>query len=304
MPSSVLAGVNVVEVPGTTITEFFGNASTKDASLSAAHVKITAPVTNPWQTPEFAEHIMMIAGEAHVEHSGGTAILKAGEGLILPAGCRVRWIFPGPAEYVPICLPAFSPENVHRAEGDAAPVQDAPLGDMRIKATNTIAPVSQSNGHAYKILGVWYHQDEVEVPAPVVLPPVDVVKAPALTITEFFGNVASKECHISACVAKVDEPCSEAWQKPEFAEWVLVLSGTLHLEHATGITKVPAGSGVFLAANERVKWIWPEACVYVPICMPAFTPDGCHREAEEGSAKDVDPSTMERLTQLHTAVGA
>merc|ERR1712194_961012 len=45
--------------------------------------------------------------------------------------------------------------------------------------------------------------------------------------------------------------CSEAWQKPEFAEWVLVLRGMLHLEHADGITQVPAGSGVFLAANLR-----------------------------------------------------
>merc|ERR1712232_862655 len=139
---------------------------------------------------------------------------------------------------------------------------------------------------------------------PTLVTAVDVVKAPALTITEFFGNVASKHANLSICVAKVGEPCSEAWQQPEFAEWVLVLSGTLHLEHADGITKVPAGSGVFLAANERVKWVWPEACTYVPICMPAFTPDGCRREPEEGSAKDVDPQTMAKLHQLHTESGA
>merc|ERR1711953_1559103 len=93
-----------------------------------------------------------------------------------------------------ICLPAFTPDSEHRQEGEDAP---APA-----HATDT---------------------------APALFDAVDVVKAPALTITEFFGNVASKDSKLSACVAKVDEPCSEAWQKPEFAEWVLVLSGTSHL---------------------------------------------------------------------------
>ena len=85
---------------------------------------------------------------------------------------------------------------------------------------------------------------------------------------------------------------------------MLVLSGVLHLEHAGGTTVVPAGSGVFLVANERVKWVWPEACTYVPICMPAFTPDGCRREPEEGSAKDADPETMAKLHKLHTSMEA
>lgn len=111
--------------------------------------------------------------------------------------------------------------------------------------------------------------------------------------------MASKDPNLSACVAKVVNPCADAWQTPEFAEWVLVLEGTLHIEHAEGVTKVPAGSGVFLAANERVKWVWPEPCTYVPICMPAFTPVGCHRESEEGSAKDQDPATMATLEELH-----
>merc|ERR1712070_1158373 len=183
-----------------------------------------------------------------------------------PAGCRVRVNLPGKAELVAICLPAFSPDTEHRQEGDS----ELPAPPHATETTPTLVTA------------------------------VDVVKAPALTITEFFGNVASKDCNISACLAKVGEPCSEAWQQPDFAEWVLVLSGVLHLEHAGGITKVPAGSGVFLAANERVKWVWPESCSYVPICMPAFTPDGCRREPEEGSAKDVDPQTMADLHELHT----
>jgi len=274
MPSAVVAGVDVVSIPALTITEFFGNTATKDAKLSAVHEKMAeASMSNPWRCPEFAEYLLVITGEARIECYSGTAMFereaKAGQGVYLPAGCSVRVNFPGPAEVIAICLPAFSPDTEHR--GDCAPWE----------ANAPPAPA---------------HKTET---TPDVFTSVDVVNAPALTITEFFGNVSSKDSSISACVAKVDEPCSEAWQKPEFAEWVLVLSGILHLEHADGVTEVPAGSGVYLAADERVKWVWPEACTYVPICMPAFTPDGCRREAEEGSAKDVDPQTMARLHELH-----
>lgn len=263
------AAVDVVKVPGVTVTEFFGNVASKEAAISAAHVKITEATTNPWQCPEFEEHILFLKGEAHLEHSQGITVVKAGQGLILPAGCRVKWILPGPCEYVPICLPAFSPSNVHREEGETASTVPA-------HATDAV---------------------------PVVVDPVDVVKAPALTITEFFGHVGSKEGHISACVAKVDEACSEAWQTPDFAEWVLVLSGAVHLQRSDGgVTEVPAGTGCFLPANTRVKWVWPEPCVYVPICMPAFNPDGCHREEEVGSAKDENPETMKRLHELHEEV--
>jgi len=267
MPSAVVAGVDVVAIPGLTITEFFGGMSSKDTQLSAVHEKITEPaMSNPWRCPEFAEYIIMTKGEGHVEHNGGTVIVKEGGGVFLPKGCRVRVNYPAaPAEHVAICLPAFSPAIEHREEGDTA--SPAPA-----HATDSTPSLSTA---------------------------VDVVKAPTLCITEIFGNVASKDANLSACVAKVDEPCSEAWQAPTFAEWVMVLSGSLHLEHAAGITKVPAGSGVFLAANERVKWVWPEACTYVPICMPAFTPDGCRREPEDGSAKDADPETMAKLQKLH-----
>lgn len=267
MPSAVVAGVDVVAIPALTITEFFGGMSSKDTELSAVHEKITEPMmSNPWRCPEFAEYIIMTKGEGQVEYNGGTVTVKEGGGVYLPRGCRVRVNYPSaPAEHIAICLPAFSPAIEHREEGDAG----------------TPAPAHATDS------------------TPLVSTAVDVVEAPALCITEVFGNVASGDAQLSACVSKVHEPCSEAWQQPTFAEWVMVLSGKLHLEHADGITEVPAGSGVFLAANERVKWVWPEACTYVPICMPAFTPDGCRREAEDGSAKDADPETMAKLQKLH-----
>lgn len=276
MPSTVIAGVDVVSDLGLTIKEFHGGVATKDSRLSAVHEIVTTELTSSnantlWRCPEFTEYILVVRGEAHVEHgsedSGNKAIVvEAGNGIYLPKGCRVRVTYPGPAEIVAICLPAFSPDAEHREEEGAV-----------------TAPA-----HRHRTDG-----------APTLVKSVDVVKAPALTITEYFGNVASKDGRLSACVSKVDEPCSEAWQRPDFAEWVLILSGVLHLEHAEGTTVVPAGSGVFLEANERVKWVWPEACTYVPICMPAFTPDGCRREPEEGSAKDADPETMAELHKLH-----
>lgn len=280
MPSTVIAGVDVVSIPGLTIKEFHGGVSTNDSTLSAVHETITAEpssgsssTNNPWRCPEFTEYILMIRGEAHVEYGDGknaTIAVAAGSGIYLPKGCRVRVNYPGAAEHIAICLPAFSPDTEH------------PEG---------ATPATKTSAHRIPDL------------RPTLVTSVDVVKAPTLTITEYFGNVASQDNSFSACVSKVDEPCREAWQRPTFAEWVMVLSGVLHLEHegekGTETTIVPAGSGVFLAADERVKWVWPEACTYVPICVPAFTPDGCRREPEEGSAKDTDPETMAELHKLH-----
>jgi ethanolamine utilization protein EutQ (cupin superfamily) len=278
MPSPVIKAVEVVAIPALTIKEFHGGASTNESKLSAVHEIVSAASnSNPWRCPEFSEYILVVDGEAHVEHGsvGGvkTDVVKAGCGIFLPEGCRVRVNYPGPAEIVAICLPAFSPAIEHAEKGDTT-------------ATDTAKAVPA-------------HKTDSK---PTLVESVDVVKAPALTITEYFGNVASADGTLSACVAKVGEPCSEAWQCPEFAEWVLVLSGALHLEHERGTTIVPAGSGVYLEANERVKWVWPEACTYVPICMPAFTPDGCRREPEEGSAKDAAPETMAELHKLHRKV--
>jgi len=272
MPSVVNACVEVVAIPGVlSIKEFHGGLATGRGDLSAVHEIIEAPaMSNPWRCPTFTEYIFVISGEAVAEYSGGSVPVKAGEGVYLPAGLLVRVNFPGPAECVAICLPSFSPDAEHKTEGDMPTTRPA-------------------------------HATES---APTVVKSVDVVKAPALTITEFFGNVASKDSNLSACVAQVDEPCSEGWEKPSFAKWILVLSGSVHLEHADGVTKVPAGSGVHLAEGERVKWSWPEACTYVPICMPAFSPENWGREAEEGSAKDADPKTLEDLKALHAGAGA
>jgi len=131
-----------------------------------------------------------------------------------------------------------------------------------------------------------------------VVDPVAVVQAPDLTITEFFGNVASGTPSLSACVAEVRRATEEAPQCPEFDELVLVLEGQVILEHAGGTTAVDAGQGAMLKAGTRVKWIWPGPCKYVPICTPAFTPENCGREDDGGHHAKTSES-MDALRQLH-----
>lgn len=261
----VTPAVDVVVLDALTISEYFGAASTKSPEISVAHVKVSAEAAEDWQTPEFDEFVMITSGEVHLLHAGGKTIVKEGSGLFLKAGFRVRWVFPGPCSYVPICMPAFSPDNVKREEGSGPVEADVP--------------------EAGAVEGL------------AVFKPVDVVTAADLTITEYFGNVASKDPRMSACMAKVTAPCAEAYQAPEFDEYVLVLSGEVHLEQGETKTVVGPGQACFLKAKERVKWVWPGACTYIPVCLPAFSPTNCHREEEEGAAKD--KATMERLHALH-----
>jgi uncharacterized cupin superfamily protein len=242
-----------------TISEYFGNVATKDAGLSACHVKISGACEEAWQTPDFDEYVLIESGEVHLQHAGGTTIVKGGSGVFLPAGFRVKWIFPAACTYIPICTPAFSPDNINREEGDVEPKESK--GEMSI------------------------------------IDPVNVVKVDTLTITEYFGNVANQDSKLSACYATVSAPCAEAYQAPDFDEYVLVLKGEIHLEQAEGTTVVGEGKGVLLKAGERVKWTWPGPSCYIPICLPAFTPDNCHREAEEGAAKD--KAAMDKLHALH-----
>ena len=63
--------------------------------------------------------------------------------------------------------------------------------------------------------------------------------------------------------------------------------------------KVKAGKGCFLPKGTRVKWIWNGPCKYVPICLPAFTPDNCGREEEHGNHLAKTSDAMDKLRALH-----
>jgi mannose-6-phosphate isomerase-like protein (cupin superfamily) len=68
----------------------------------------------PGQTPEFDEYTLVLSGLMRVEHRGGVLEVRPGQAVVTRAGEWVRYDTPTGAEYIAICLPAFSPATVHR----------------------------------------------------------------------------------------------------------------------------------------------------------------------------------------------
>ena len=109
----------VIQAAGTKpklIQEFVGRVNTKTSSVSVARMKSPGGWVEPGQTPEFDECTVVLAGALHVETKTGTVVVKAGQGVITPKGEWVRYSTPGAegAEYVAVCLHAFSPDTVRR----------------------------------------------------------------------------------------------------------------------------------------------------------------------------------------------
>ncbi len=102
--------------PPKLIEEFVGRVNSQTAALSIA--KMTSPFgwREPGQTPEFDEYTLVLKGELQVETQGVVHRVLAGQAIVVSAGEWVRYATPGPdgAEYIAVCLPAFSPARVHR----------------------------------------------------------------------------------------------------------------------------------------------------------------------------------------------
>jgi len=100
------------------IEEHIGRASSGTAAVSIARMRSPAGWREPGQTPEFDEYTVVIKGMLQVESRDGDIQVHAGQAVIVPKGEWVRYSSPGPegAEYIAVCLPAFSVETVHRDE--------------------------------------------------------------------------------------------------------------------------------------------------------------------------------------------
>ncbi len=100
------------------IDEYFGRANTGAGALSVAHMRSPAGWREPGQTPEFDEYTVVLRGLLRVEHRGGAIDVAAGQAILTRKGEWIRYSTPGEdgAEYIAICLPAFSPDTVHRDE--------------------------------------------------------------------------------------------------------------------------------------------------------------------------------------------
>lgn len=101
------------------IEEFVGRANSGHAGVSVARMISPEGWEEPGQRPEFEEMTIVLRGMIRVNHDGGTLDVRAGQAVVTAPGEWVRYSTPEPggAEYIAVCLPAFSPETVHRDEG-------------------------------------------------------------------------------------------------------------------------------------------------------------------------------------------
>jgi mannose-6-phosphate isomerase-like protein (cupin superfamily) len=101
-----------------TIAEHIGRVNSGTEAVSIAHMRSPEGWREPGQRPEFDEYTLVLQGCLRVEHAGGTLDVRAGQTVMTAKGEWVRYSSPEPggAEYVAVCLPAFSPTTVHRDE--------------------------------------------------------------------------------------------------------------------------------------------------------------------------------------------
>ena len=111
----LIAGPTKIPVPGNKIvSEYIGRVNSGDSGVSIAHMKSPAGWSEPGQKPEFDEFTIVLSGAMNVEHAGGVMEVAAGQAVMAQKGEWVRYSTPKGAEYVAICVPAFSPDTVHR----------------------------------------------------------------------------------------------------------------------------------------------------------------------------------------------
>ncbi|MHB1559815.1 MAG: cupin domain-containing protein [Isosphaeraceae bacterium] len=101
------------------IDEFVGRVNTGEPAVSIARMRSPGGWVEPGQTPDFDEYTVVLAGMLRVEHQGGTMDIRAGEAVVVRRGEWVRYSTPEPAgaEYIAVCLPAFTLESAHRDDG-------------------------------------------------------------------------------------------------------------------------------------------------------------------------------------------
>jgi quercetin dioxygenase-like cupin family protein len=98
------------------IEEFVGRVNSRTEQVSVARMRSPGGWVEPGQTPEFDEVTLVLRGLVRVTHRGGVLDVRAGQAVIAHAGEWVQYSTPelDGAEYVAVCLPAFSPDTVHR----------------------------------------------------------------------------------------------------------------------------------------------------------------------------------------------
>jgi quercetin dioxygenase-like cupin family protein len=115
----LIAQPSVIQCVGTkpkVIQEFAGRVNSGHTSASIARMVSPQGWEEPGQRPEFEEITVVLEGMLRVQHESGVMDVRAGQAVVCEPGEWVRYSTPetGGAEYVAVCLPAFSPDTVHR----------------------------------------------------------------------------------------------------------------------------------------------------------------------------------------------
>ena len=118
MPSHIQAAT-LIKAAGNkpkVIEEFFGRVTTGTGDLSIARMQSPAGWMEPGQTPAFDEYTVVLRGTLHVAFNGGSFDVHAGQAVVARRGEWIQYSSPDAegAEYIAVCIPAFSPEGVHR----------------------------------------------------------------------------------------------------------------------------------------------------------------------------------------------
>jgi ethanolamine utilization protein EutQ len=111
-PTQIVAAGNKPKL----IREYIGRVNSTTQAISVAHMTSPSGWLEPGQRPEFDEYTLVLKGTVRVEHEQGVIDVHAGQAVITHAGEWIRYSTPGVdgADYVAICLPAFSQQTVHR----------------------------------------------------------------------------------------------------------------------------------------------------------------------------------------------
>jgi ethanolamine utilization protein EutQ (cupin superfamily) len=96
------------------IEEYAGRVNSGHHAISVARMRSPAGWQEPGQRPEFEEITLVLAGSLRVEYQGGELTVNAGQAVVASPGEWVRYSTPHGAEYIAVCLPAFSPDTVNR----------------------------------------------------------------------------------------------------------------------------------------------------------------------------------------------
>src|SRR5438132_166568 len=118
MPTHITAPM-VVEAAGNKpkrIEEFVGLVNSGTPAVSVARMQSPPGWVEPGQSPQFDEYTVVLRGVLRVKHRDGMIDVGAGQAVITHSGEWVQYSTPDGAEYIAVCLPAFSPSTVHRDE--------------------------------------------------------------------------------------------------------------------------------------------------------------------------------------------